>query len=70
MSYFIYVKCLIAKLGIWRNETKGDKQMNNAIIYARYSSAGQNEQSIEAQTRICKEFAENKGLTGVNIYAY
>lgn len=43
--------------------------MNNAIIYTRYSSTGQNEQSIEAQTRICKEFAENKGFKVVNIYA-
>jgi DNA invertase Pin-like site-specific DNA recombinase len=43
--------------------------MTNAVIYARYSSAGQNEQSIEAQTRICKEFGESKGFNIVNIYA-
>lgn len=42
--------------------------MNNAIIYTRYSSTGQNEQSIEAQTRICKEFAESRGFKVVNIY--
>lgn len=42
--------------------------MNNAIIYARFSSHGQNEQSIEGQTRICKELAENKGLKIINIY--
>lgn len=34
--------------------------MENGIIYARFSSYGQNEQSIEAQVRICKEFAESK----------
>ena len=37
-------------------------------IYPRYSSSGQNEQSIEAQVRICKEFAESKGLNVINIY--
>lgn len=43
--------------------------MNNCVIYARFSSYGQNEQSIEAQTRICKEFAEKKGLKVVKIYS-
>ena len=42
--------------------------MNNCVIYARFSSHGQNEQSIEAQVRICKEYAENKGIKTVNIY--
>lgn len=43
--------------------------MENCVIYARFSSYGQNEQSIEAQVRICKEFAESKGLKCVNIYS-
>ena len=42
--------------------------MENCVIYARFSSHGQNEQSIEAQIRICKEFAESKGLKVINIY--
>ena len=42
--------------------------MNSCVIYARFSSHGQNEQSIEAQVRICKEFAENKGLKCINVY--
>ena len=42
--------------------------MNNCVIYARFSSHGQNEQSIEAQVRICKEFAESKGFEVVNLY--
>jgi DNA invertase Pin-like site-specific DNA recombinase len=33
----------------------------NAVIYARYSSVGQNEQSIDGQVRICKEYAGHKG---------
>ncbi|MEG1751929.1 MAG: recombinase family protein [Clostridia bacterium] len=42
--------------------------MDNCVIYARFSSHGQNEQSIEAQVRICKEHAESKGLKVINIY--
>ena len=42
--------------------------MENCVIYARFSSHGQNEQSIEAQVRICKEYAESKGLDVVNLY--
>ena len=42
--------------------------MKNAVIYARYSSQGQNEQSIEGQIRICTEFAENNSYTVVKIY--
>ncbi len=43
--------------------------MENCVIYARFSSHGQNEQSIEAQVRICKEYAESKGFDVVNLYA-
>lgn len=43
--------------------------MENGIIYARFSSQSQNEQSIEAQVRICKEFAESKDINIVNIYS-
>lgn len=42
--------------------------MEAAVIYARFSSHGQNEQSIEAQVRICKEYAESKNLKVINIY--
>lgn len=43
--------------------------MKNAVIYARYSSQGQNEQSIEGQIRICTEYAESKGFVIVKTYA-
>ena len=43
--------------------------MDTGVIYARFSSQSQNEQSIEAQVRICKEFAENKGINIVNVYS-
>ena len=42
--------------------------MENCVIYARFSSHGQNEQSIEAQVRICKEYAERNGMEVVNLY--
>ena len=37
--------------------------MKKAIIYARYSSERQTEQSIEGQLRVCQEFAEREGIT-------
>ena len=40
-----------------------------AIIYARYSSDNQREESIEGQLRECGEFAERKGYTVIKTYA-
>ena len=34
-----------------------------AVIYARYSSDNQREESIEGQLRECKEYAEKNGIT-------
>ena len=42
--------------------------MKNAVIYARYSSERQTEQSIEGQLRVCKEFAEKNGHRIVGTY--
>lgn len=42
--------------------------MQNAVIYARYSSHGQNEQTIEGQVRVCKEYAKQHNMNVVNIY--
>jgi len=42
--------------------------MKNAVIYARYSSDKQTEQSIEGQLRVCNEYAERNGLTIVDTY--
>lgn len=38
------------------------------IIYARYSSDSQREESIEGQIRECKEFAEKNGITLLTSY--
>lgn len=40
----------------------------NAVIYARYSSERQTEQSIEGQLRECNEFAAAEGITVVGEY--
>jgi len=39
-----------------------------AVIYARYSSAEQREESIEGQLRECQEYAERHNLTIINTY--
>ena len=36
--------------------------MNKSIIYARYSSDSQTEQSIDGQHRVCKEYTERNVL--------
>ena len=42
--------------------------MKTAVIYARYSSDSQTEQSIEGQLRVCKEFAERNDIFIVDTY--
>ncbi len=40
----------------------------NAVIYARYSSHNQTEQSIEGQLRVCHEYAKREGYVVVGEY--
>lgn len=40
----------------------------NVVIYARYSSDKQTEQSIEGQIRVCHEYAQKNGYTVINEY--
>jgi len=40
----------------------------NAVIYARYSSDSQREESIEGQLRECTDYAERNGMTIVGSY--
>ena len=42
--------------------------MTNAVIYARFSSDKQTEDSIEAQVRACREYAARNGLSIVEVY--
>lgn len=41
----------------------------NAVIYARYSSDKQSEDSIEAQVRACREYAAKNDLNVLCVYA-
>ena len=40
----------------------------NAVIYARYSSDNQREESIEGQLRECQEYADQQGITVLGTY--
>ncbi|MCI8911089.1 MAG: recombinase family protein [Clostridia bacterium] len=42
--------------------------MKKAIIYARYSSDSQTEQSIEGQLRVCQQYAKNNDILIVDTY--
>ena len=42
--------------------------MNNAVIYARFSDASQNAQTIDGQVRVCREYAERQGLSVIGVY--
>ena len=42
----------------------------NAVIYARYSSDSQREESIEGQLRECREYAERNNMTIVGTCQY
>ena len=40
----------------------------NAVIYARYSSEKQDEQSIDGQLRVCQQFCKQQGYTIIGTY--
>ena len=42
--------------------------MKKAVIYARYSSDTQTEQSIEGQIRVCRDYAKNNNILIVDTY--
>ena len=42
--------------------------MDRAVIYARFSSDMQREESIDAQVRACKDYCKRKGYLVVNVY--
>lgn len=42
--------------------------MLNAVIYARFSSSAQREESIDTQVRECREYAEKHDLNVVQVY--
>ena len=46
----------------------GITQMKTAVIYARYSSDNQTEQSIEGQLRVCEEYAQKNNILILGTY--
>jgi len=44
------------------------KRMKIAVIYARYSSDAQTEQSIEGQLRVCQDYASKNNIVIVDTY--
>ena len=42
--------------------------IKTAVIYARYSSDNQTEQSIEGQLRVCEQYAKNNNIVILNTY--
>lgn len=48
---------------------KNKPNPNVAVIYARYSSQKQNDESIEQQVEVCSEFAKQNGYTILHVYA-
>ena len=42
--------------------------MKTAVIYARYSSDSQTEQSIEGQLRVCEDYAKRNDIAIIHTY--
>ena len=51
-----------------KKDKGGSMHMKKAVIYARYSSDTQTEQSIEGQLRVCQNYAKNNDLLVVDTY--
>ncbi len=51
-----------------KTNAKSPEITEKAVIYARYSSTGQREESIEGQLRECYAFAEKYGITVIGEY--
>ena len=45
-----------------------NEKMKTAVVYARYSSNSQTEQSIEGQLRVCQQYAQNNNIIIVDTY--
>ena len=51
-----------------RKKAAEPRPLIRGVIYARYSSSGQREESIEGQLRECKQYARQNGITIVGEY--
>ncbi len=54
---------------VFSNKSSIDYQrLIPAVIYARYSSSGQREESIEGQIRDCRAYAQQNGMSIIGEY--
>lgn len=52
-----------------KNDLPTIEQIENAVIYARYSPCPrQTDQSIEGQVRDCMEYAKSHGIKVIDVY--
>ena len=51
-----------------KNQKSQSNQLKTAVIYARYSSENQNEQSIDGQLRVCQEYAKVNNIIILDTY--
>ena len=51
-----------------KTDKKGKNKMKTAVIYARYSSDSQTEQSIEGQLRVCEDYARTHDILILDTY--
>ena len=67
MVYTLY-ETMLWKNVLPFNDVEWEVSAMTAVIYARYSSDNQREESIEGQIRECTAYAEKNGITIVKHY--
>ena len=53
---------------VLKNQKSQSNQLKRAVVYARYSSDAQTEQSIEGQLRVCQEYAARNDIIILGTY--
>lgn len=52
-----------------KNAARSQAATQQAVVYARYSSQAQKDESIEQQLQVCQRYAQSYGLQIVHVYA-
>lgn len=69
LSKFLFAKSGKQKAPYQMVQGRREVVVKNAVIYARYSSDKQDEASIDAQVRACREYAASRGYAVLEVYA-
>ena len=69
MYYIITFRPLSHRRRLFLCKNTTVETTTKAVIYARYSSDRQREESIEGQLRVCEDFAKRNGMTILHVYA-